>query len=106
MADGDQGMAFFDECADKLPCEGRLIEPDALHKSDKTVFVLPPEQTQSQGRIYNNFTLDVNQLVEKKRHLAAVLAAGNVPGSPMARRTKHEIKSAQKFARLVFLLFY
>lgn len=25
--------------------------------------------------------------------------SGGIPGSPMARRTKHEIKSAQKLAR-------
>lgn len=49
MADGDQGLAFFDDCIEKIGHEDntnfRLIELDSVHKSDRTVFVLPPEPT-------------------------------------------------------------
>lgn len=47
VADGDQGLTFFDECIEKVGNEEvqtqRLIELDAVHRSDRTVFVLPPE---------------------------------------------------------------
>lgn len=48
---------------------------------------------------YTQFTLDPCLLISKKRnHLKSVYQTV-IPGSPMARRTKHEIKSAQKLAK-------
>ncbi|XP_064212569.1 DENN domain-containing protein Crag isoform X3 [Tribolium castaneum] len=102
VADGDQGLAFFDECSEKLSYEEgdiRLIEPDALHKSDRTIFVLPPEPNSDNPHVYTNFTLDPGLLSGKKRNHLPSLYQAVIPGSPMARRTKHEIKSAQKLAR-------
>lgn len=48
VADGDQSLAFFDECTEKLNHEEgdvrlRLLEPDHVHASERTVFLLPPE---------------------------------------------------------------
>lgn len=46
VADGDQGLAFFDECIERLSAEEgevTLLEPDIAHTSDRTVFLLPPE---------------------------------------------------------------
>ncbi|KAJ3666052.1 hypothetical protein Zmor_001507 [Zophobas morio] len=103
VADGDQGLAFFDECSEKLTYEEpdiRLVEPDALHKSDRTIFVLPPEPTTAENHhIYTNFILDPGLLAGKARNHLPSLYQTVIPGSPMARRTKHEIKSAQKLAR-------
>lgn len=101
VADGDQGLAFFDECTEKISEESdiRLIEPDALHKSDRTIFVLPPEATTENKIVYNSFTLDEGLLTGRKRNHLSSLYQTPTPGSPMARRTKHEIKSAQKWAR-------
>jgi pentatricopeptide repeat protein len=103
VADGDQGLAFFDECSEKLSHEEgdiRLLEPDALHKSDRTIFVLPPEPTTTGSwHTYASFTLDPGLLSGKKSNHLSSLYQTVIPGSPMARRTKHEIKSAQKLAR-------
>lgn len=44
-------------------------------------------------------------LMNKKRnHLTSLYQNLTAPSSPMARRTKHEIKSAQKLARFIFLV--
>lgn len=53
--------------------------------------------------LYDTFELDLSLLTSKyssinQNHLPSLLSS-TIPGSPMARRTKHEIKSAQKYAR-------
>lgn len=50
--------------------------------------------------VYEKFELDPSLLISKQynNHLPTLFSS-TVPGSPMARRTKHEIKSAQKYAR-------
>lgn len=49
--------------------------------------------------LYSEFLLDSYLLNVKRCHLGKSLQQTVIPGSPMARRTKHEIKSAQKLAR-------
>lgn len=53
------------------------------------------------GLIFQSFMLDPLLFSRKEVnfHTAVSRLSGVVPGSPMARRTKHEIKSAQKLAR-------
>ncbi|XP_022900538.2 DENN domain-containing protein Crag isoform X1 [Onthophagus taurus] len=104
VADGDQGLTFFDECTEKLnyyeDSDVKLIEYDITNRSERTVFLLPPEPLTTVGSfIYNEFSLDPNLLLSKKHNHIKSLCQNNTPGSPMARRTKHEIKSAQKLAR-------
>lgn len=50
---------------------------------------------------YTHFSLNPALLASssKKRNHLSSLYPTVIPGSPMARRTKHEIKSAQKLAR-------
>ncbi|XP_072394333.1 DENN domain-containing protein Crag isoform X1 [Diabrotica undecimpunctata] len=106
VADGDQGLAFFDDCIEKIGHEEnnsfRLIELDSVHKSDRTVFVLPPEPT-APGEMYEykHFNLRAGLLIGhgKRKNPLSSLFQTITPGSPMARRTKQEIKSAQKLAR-------
>lgn len=100
VTDGDQGLTFFDECTEKLNEESdhKLIDTDGLHKSDRTIFVLPPEPSENLFT-YAGFTLDSTLLIDRKRNHLPSLYQAVTPGSPMARRTKHEIKSAQKMAR-------
>nr|XP_023017327.1 DENN domain-containing protein 4C isoform X2 [Leptinotarsa decemlineata] len=106
VADGDQGLAFFDDCMEKIGNEEgpmlRLIELDLMHKSDRTVFVLPPEPT-APGEFceYTRFNLNPELLITfgKKKNPLSSLMQSVIPGSPMARRTKQEIKFAQKLAR-------
>lgn len=100
----DQGLTFFDDCAERLQNDEsdiRLLELETVNKNDRTVFVLPPEPSKDcDSYTYNSFTLNPMLFLNGKRknHLPS-LYQGGVPGSPMARRTKHEIKSAQKLAR-------
>uniref|UniRef100_A0A182Q8N5 UDENN domain-containing protein n=1 Tax=Anopheles farauti TaxID=69004 RepID=A0A182Q8N5_9DIPT len=113
VSDGDHNLAFFDECAEKVnayedsPTEVKLIEWDAGQSSERTKFILPPEcqpglPDQVQAFAYNSFTLNPTLLKQTRRSgLENVMQhhSSLAPGSPMARRTKHEIKTAQKLAR-------
>lgn len=128
VADGDQSLAFFDECTERLNNDEsdlrlRLLEPDFAHTSERTVFLLPPEPAQGifsenhrsllfinifagETYIYNEFTLDPLRLGSKLRtHLTNITQNLTAPSSPMTRRTKHEIKSAQKLARYLIRNF-
>lgn len=110
VSDGYQGLAFFDECSEKVsfyddtPTEIHFVEYDTGHSSERTKYILPPEAPEghTDASHYESFTLNPSLL---KRSLKTYLTnfaqgAGTVaPGSPMARRTKHEIKIAQKLAR-------
>ncbi|XP_050303114.1 DENN domain-containing protein Crag isoform X2 [Anthonomus grandis grandis] len=104
VVDGDQGLTFFDDCIERLSSDEndpKLLELDSAHKNDRTVFVLPPEPTnESDSYTYPRFVLNPLLFLNGKRknRLPSLYQSG-VPGSPMARRTKHEIKSAQKLAR-------
>ncbi|CAG9857977.1 unnamed protein product [Phyllotreta striolata] len=105
VADGDQGLAFFDDCIEKMGHEEntnyKLIELDSFHKSDRTVFVLPPESIGDEEYEYENFALKRELLIEfgRKKNPLSSLFQSIVPGSPMTKRTKQEIKTAQKLAR-------
>uniref|UniRef100_A0A182IYU6 UDENN domain-containing protein n=1 Tax=Anopheles atroparvus TaxID=41427 RepID=A0A182IYU6_ANOAO len=112
VSDGDHNLAFFDECAEKVsayedtPTEIKLIEWDAgQNGSERTKFILPPEcqpGLPDQSYSYDSFRLNPSMLKQSRRNvLENALPHYNTlaPGSPMARRTKHEIKTAQKLAR-------
>lgn len=46
VADGDQSLAFFDDCTEKLSSEDsviKLIDYDIGGNSERTVFLMPPE---------------------------------------------------------------
>lgn len=49
VSDGDNNLAFFDECAEKISAyddnlaEVRFIDWDVGHNSERTKFILPPE---------------------------------------------------------------
>ncbi|XP_076260425.1 DENN domain-containing protein Crag isoform X2 [Rhynchophorus ferrugineus] len=100
----DQGLTFFDDCIEKLSAEDysiRLIELESVHKSDRTVFVLPPQKVNDHDTYeYSHFSLNPLLLrSDKTKNELPNFYQTVLPGSPMARRTKHEIKSAQKLAR-------
>uniref|UniRef100_A0A182JSM0 UDENN domain-containing protein n=1 Tax=Anopheles christyi TaxID=43041 RepID=A0A182JSM0_9DIPT len=111
VSDSDHNLAFFDECAEKVsayedtPTEIKLIEWDSGQSSERTKFILPPECQPGQPDhlyTYSSFTLDPLLLKQtRKSVIDSVLHhhSSLAPGSPMARRTKHEIKTAQKLAR-------
>ncbi|CAN9499351.1 unnamed protein product [Ophioblennius macclurei] len=116
VSDKDAGLAFFDECVDKIdserPEDTRLIELDESHRSEHTVYINPPELPPlPQGEehplcySYSAFPVLNPELLEPLEG-ANPLSAGaasrhSSPASPTAifRRSKQEIKSAQKMAK-------
>ncbi|XP_014255544.1 DENN domain-containing protein 4C isoform X2 [Cimex lectularius] len=110
VSDMDAGLAFFDECTDKVEEDENvhLLEVDDSHQSERTVIIMPPEPT---GQIYTYQGFNLNHNLLQLNHFNNLLSSskdkkssrhsgsGIAPGSPMARRTKHEIKAAQRLAR-------
>lgn len=76
----------------------KLMNIFNIQKNENLFFFLGDSYT------YTQFTLNPLLLLNGKRknHLPSLYQCG-APGSPMARRTKHEIKSAQKLARCVLV---
>lgn len=108
-SDGDH-LAFFDECSEKVSAyddtakEIHFVDWDTSHSSERTKIILPPDfqsTTPGQTFTYSRFVLDPLLLKQSRKTLLSNFAhsAALTPGSPMARRTKHEIKIAQKMAR-------
>ncbi|XP_043917018.1 DENN domain-containing protein 4C [Protopterus annectens] len=130
VSDKDTCLAFFDDCLEKLfPSEKgsekgdkvdvestediRLIEFDESQKSEHTVFIMPPEPPPDDGTDpphmyrYTNFPMLNYELfdrpLEAKLSFKRILnnSASDSP-SLMAKRTKQEIKSAQKLAKKLY----
>ncbi|KAI1888537.1 hypothetical protein AGOR_G00186190 [Albula goreensis] len=128
VSDKDTGLAFFDDCIEKLfPSDKgtdkgakveselsedtRLMELDESQKSDLTVFVMPPEPPPEDGEnpparySYKNFPRLRLELFDRPRELRPALssraAGASLSSSPavLAKRTKQEIKLAYKMAK-------
>ncbi|KAM6942929.1 C-myc promoter-binding protein-like isoform 3-T3 [Xenentodon cancila] len=116
VSDKDASLAFFDDCVDKVDGdrqeETRLIEIDESQRSEHTVFITPPElpplpegEEHPLCYRYDGFpvlSLDLFDPLEGLRMPASRLAARHscpTSPAPMFRRTKQEIKSAQKIAK-------
>ncbi|XP_037623475.1 C-myc promoter-binding protein isoform X1 [Sebastes umbrosus] len=123
VSDKDASLAFFDECVDKLfttggkmdierPEETRLIELDESHRSEHTVYINPPELPPlPQGEehplcySYSGFPVLNAELLEPLEGpnppSAGMTSRHSSPASPTAifRRSKQEIKSAQRMAK-------
>ena len=111
VSDGDHNLSFFDECAERVGAfddttdEIRFVDYDAGHSSERTKFVCPPECVGGAEKTYTyeSFELDPKLLNQTRKTFTSnvIHNAGLTPGSPMSRRTKYEIKSAQKMARRI-----
>ncbi|XP_068579116.1 C-myc promoter-binding protein [Cebidichthys violaceus] len=123
VSDKDASLAFFDECVDKLfttggkmdserPEETRLIELDESYRSEHTVYINPPELPPlPQGEehplcySYSGFPVLNAELLEPLEGpnppSAGMASRHSSPASPTAifRRSKQEIKSAQRMAK-------
>uniref|UniRef100_A0AAX7VCM4 DENN/MADD domain containing 4A n=1 Tax=Astatotilapia calliptera TaxID=8154 RepID=A0AAX7VCM4_ASTCA len=116
VSDKDASLAFFDECVDKMdserPEDARLIELDESHRSEHTVYINPPElPPPSQGEehplcySYSAFPVLNAELLEPLEGAspssAGIASRHSSPASPTAifRRSKQEIKSAQRMAK-------
>ncbi|XP_078070389.1 DENN domain-containing protein 4C isoform X3 [Mustelus asterias] len=130
VSDKDTGLAFFDDCIDKLfhsdkgtdkgtkvdadyAEDTRLIELDESQKSEHTVFIMPLEPPPSDGKdppgkfSYKTFPVLKPELFDRPQELkmpVKLLIGATIPSSPalMAKRTKQEIKTAQKIAKKYF----
>uniref|UniRef100_A0A4W3KFB6 DENN domain containing 4A n=1 Tax=Callorhinchus milii TaxID=7868 RepID=A0A4W3KFB6_CALMI len=112
VSDKDASLAFFDDCVDKVN-DMRLIELDESHRSEHTVFITPPElpalpneEEHPLQYSYNGFPVLTPELFDTpkgllKTHSSNLSSKNSCPSSPapMVRRTKQEIKSAQKIAK-------
>ncbi|XP_051499009.1 DENN domain-containing protein 4C isoform X2 [Apus apus] len=131
VSDKDTGLAFFDDCIEKLfPDKGtekgekvdvdsvedaRLIELDESQKSEHTVFITPPEPPadDAQDRVpkysYKNFPRLDFKLFDRPQELKLSFsrhpAGSSISNSPalMAKRTKQEIKTAHKLAKKYYV---
>ncbi|KAF3688779.1 C-myc promoter-binding protein DENN domain-containing protein 4A [Channa argus] len=116
VSDKDASLAFFDECIDKLdserPDDTRLIDLDESHRSEHTVYINPPELPPlPQGEehplcySYSGFPVLNAELLEplegQNTPSAAMASRHSSPASPTAifKRSKQEIKSAQRMAK-------
>ncbi|KAF7669009.1 hypothetical protein LDENG_00264010 [Lucifuga dentata] len=128
VSDKDTGLAFFDDCIEKLfpsdkiadkgtKVEGestedtRLLELDESQKSEHTVFVMPPEPPPEDGRepcpkySYKSFPRLRMELFDRPKELKPALssraAGASLSSSPalLAKRTKQEVKLAYKMAK-------
>ncbi|XP_029643627.1 C-myc promoter-binding protein isoform X2 [Octopus sinensis] len=107
VSDKDVSLAFFDECTEKVEDtkdEPQLIDFDDSHKSERTVFILPPEPSglpEGATYSYNGFPELKPELFLLKKASTSSLAGKQsaCPNSPIAKRTKQEVRMAQKIAQ-------
>uniref|UniRef100_A0A3B3BEG6 DENN/MADD domain containing 4B n=1 Tax=Oryzias melastigma TaxID=30732 RepID=A0A3B3BEG6_ORYME len=110
VSDRHACLEFFDECVQKVdvekPEEVRLIDLEETHSGEHTVFIMPPEEPQEADGSecpalysYDTFPILNPELLEHPQDQLRVPAKGSAPSSPAPRRTKQEIKLAQKRAQ-------
>ncbi|XP_010747678.2 DENN domain-containing protein 4B isoform X2 [Larimichthys crocea] len=110
VSDRHACLEFFDECVQKVdvekPEEVRLIDLDETHSGEHTVFIMPPEEPQEPDGSecpalysYETFPTLRLELFDRPQDQLRVPAKGSAPSSPAPRRTKQEIKLAQKRAQ-------
>ncbi|XP_063053497.1 C-myc promoter-binding protein isoform X2 [Engraulis encrasicolus] len=116
VSDKDASLAFFDDCVDKVDSDkledARLIELDKSHRSEHTVFVTPPElppalegEEPNAHYSYAGFPVLSSELCQSQEGQNIAMATSATrhasPTSPAAmfRRSKQEIKLAQKMAK-------
>ncbi|XP_043112840.1 DENN domain-containing protein 4B-like [Puntigrus tetrazona] len=103
-------LEFFDECVQKVdvekPEDVRLIDRDECHSGEHTVFIMPPEEPQEADGSecpahysYDTFPVLLSDLFDRPHDQLRTPAKGSAPSSPAPRRTKQEIKLAQKKAQ-------
>ncbi|XP_077384392.1 DENN domain-containing protein 4B [Festucalex cinctus] len=110
VSDRHACLEFFDDCVQKVdvekPEEVRLVDVDESHCGERTVFIMPPEQpTQDDGSecparySYDTFPTLRAELFDRPLDQLRVPAKGSAPSSPAPRRTKQELKVAQRRAQ-------
>ncbi|KAM5125043.1 DENN domain-containing protein 4B, partial [Mantella aurantiaca] len=109
-------LEFFDNCVEKVQVDGEkmedlhLVELDESHRSEHTVFIMPAEEPHDPHGIepiaqykYETFPLLQRELFDLPQDLLMappIQSKTSAPSSPAPRRTKQEIKSAQRVAHI------
>ncbi|XP_073464759.1 DENN domain-containing protein 4B isoform X2 [Aquarana catesbeiana] len=109
-------LEFFDKCVEKVQVDGEkmedlhLVELDESHRSEHTVFIMPAEEPLDPHGIeppaqykYETFPVLQRDLFELPQDLLLappIQSKTSAPSSPAPRRTKQEIKSAQRVAQI------
>lgn len=112
VSENDSSLEFFDECVDKVEADDsetvKLLDTSEGNQSERTLFVMPPEPTglPPNSTYSYNSKFNVNEglfsgpkLKSHSKDRVLQLTEQSTPGSPVARRTKQEIKSSQKVAK-------
>ncbi|XP_051575093.1 DENN domain-containing protein 4B-like isoform X1 [Myxocyprinus asiaticus] len=110
VSDRHTSLEFFDECVQKVDVEKpelvRLIDLDESLSGEHTVFIMPPEEPQEPDGSecpahysYDTFPILQSELFDQPQDQLRTAAKGSAPSSPAPRRTKQEIKLAQKKAQ-------
>ncbi|XP_032415399.1 DENN domain-containing protein 4B [Xiphophorus hellerii] len=110
VSDRHACLEFFDECVQKVdvekPEEVRLIDLDENGGGEHTVFIMPPEEPQEADGAecparysYETFPRLTAELFDRPQDPLRAPTRGSAPSSPAPRRTKQEIKVAQKRAQ-------
>lgn len=107
VSDKDASLAFFDDCAEKVIDDDasiRLLEVE-MAQSEHTLFLPPPEPVYlPEGLTYSYSAFpklkpELFPLCEPKPVLPPKMKAPQTtPASPLARRTKQEVKTDQRLA--------
>ncbi|CAM4694413.1 unnamed protein product [Caretta caretta] len=115
VSDRHACLEFFDTCVEKVQVDlekaedAPLMELDDSHGSEHTVFIMPPEEPLGPDGAelpalycYDSFPVLRSELFERSQdQLAALLCQpkSSAPSSPAPRRTKQEMKVAQRVAQ-------
>nr|XP_033780023.1 DENN domain-containing protein 4B isoform X1 [Geotrypetes seraphini]XP_033780024.1 DENN domain-containing protein 4B isoform X1 [Geotrypetes seraphini]XP_033780025.1 DENN domain-containing protein 4B isoform X1 [Geotrypetes seraphini]XP_033780026.1 DENN domain-containing protein 4B isoform X1 [Geotrypetes seraphini]XP_033780027.1 DENN domain-containing protein 4B isoform X1 [Geotrypetes seraphini] len=115
VSDRHMCLEFFDSCVEKVQVDGEkmedvpLIELDESHYSERTVFIMPPEEPQGPDGSelpalysYDSFPSlreDLFDGIQDQLMTQLFQAKSSAPSSPAPRRTKQEIKMAQRVAQ-------
>ncbi|XP_073420735.1 DENN domain-containing protein 4B [Dendrobates tinctorius] len=116
VSDRQASLEFFDNCVEKVQVDGEkmedlhLVELDESHRSEHTVFIMPAEEPMDLSGSeppalykYESFPVlqrDLCELPQDSLMAPPSQLKTSAPSSPSPRRTKQEIKSAQRVAHI------
>ncbi|KAE8588972.1 hypothetical protein XENTR_v10022844 [Xenopus tropicalis] len=115
VSDRHACLEFLDNCIEKVQIDGEkmedlhLVELDESHRSEHTVFIMPAEEPHEPGSgelpaqyMYESFPVLKWELFDLPQDLLMAppnQSKSSAPSSPAPRRTKQEIKMAQRVAQ-------
>ncbi|CAL1604637.1 unnamed protein product [Knipowitschia caucasica] len=113
VSDKDAGLAFFDDCVEKVDSVDCVLMEEEHQSSEHTVFICPPETSPGLGQSddepplpfrYDGFPVLTSELFDSVEGCTSryqPTKQQSCPSSPASqfRRTKQELKSCQRLAQ-------